>query len=129
MVAFQAMKLWLFLGGINGALVVTLGAFGAHGLKQRLSEEALNWWQTAVLYHFIHTLLLLAIAILIERIVHGLLPAAAWLTITGILLFSGSLYCMALGAPRWFGAITPIGGLAWILAWLLLAWIGVTAKG
>ena len=114
------------MSGLSGTLAVFLGAFGAHGLKDRLDENALGWWQTAAHYHFVHTLLLLALALLAQRIPHILLNTAAWATFAGLILFSGSLYAMALGAPRWFGAITPIGGLSWIVAWLLLAWVGFT---
>ena len=95
-----------------------LGAFGAHALKDRLSGEALSVWQTAVQYHFWHALALLAVALA------GSGPwfkAAGWLLIAGILLFSGSLYALTLGAPRFLGMIAPVGGLALILGWLAFA--------
>lgn len=120
---------WLIAAALNLALAVITGAFGAHGLKARLSADQLGWWQTAVDYHFIHGLGLLALGVLL-RIAPTLQPglptaavatSALWLQI-GIIIFSGSLYAMALGAPRWFGAITPIGGLAFIAGWLWLAW-------
>lgn len=119
---------WLVIAALDLALAVMTGAFGAHALKSRLSPEALGWWHTAVEYHFNHALGLLAIGVLL-KLAPGLnvaLPAgvaisALWLQI-GIVIFSGSLYAMALGAPRWFGAITPIGGLALIIGWLWLAW-------
>lgn len=115
---------FVFLGAINMMLAVILGAFGAHGLKSRLTTEQLAWWHTGVEYHAYHALGLLLIGLLL--IPHA--PALAgvrysgWLLQAGILVFSGSLYAMALGAPRWFGAITPIGGLAFIAGWGLLAW-------
>ncbi len=120
---------WLVMAALNLALAVMTGAFGAHALKARLSAEQLGWWHTAVDYHFLHGLGLLALGVLL-RLAPALpnsLPSAAiassalWLQI-GIVIFSGSLYAMALGAPRWFGAITPIGGLAFIAGWLWLAW-------
>jgi uncharacterized membrane protein YgdD (TMEM256/DUF423 family) len=109
------------LGALLAAAAVGLGAFGAHGLKARLSHEMLAVWQTAVQYHAWHALGLLAI---------GLSPdapwtrAAGWLLVLGIVLFSGSLYSLALGAPKPLGAVTPIGGLAFILGWIAFA-IGV----
>lgn len=119
---------WLSLAALNLALAVMTGAFGAHALKARLSAEPLAWWHTAVEYHLIHALGLLAIGVIVRlhpvagpALPPGVTQSALWLQI-GILIFSGSLYAMALGAPRWFGAITPIGGLAFIAGWLLLAW-------
>lgn len=118
---------WLSLAALNLALAIATGAFGAHALKARLSAEALGWWQTAVLYHLVHALGLLAIGSLLRLsaltpMPPGLNAVALWLQ-AGILIFAGSLYAMALGAPRWFGAITPIGGLAFLIGWLWLAWI------
>lgn len=120
--------IWLVVAALNLALAVMTGAFGAHALKARLTAEQLGWWQTAVEYHVSHALGLLAIGVLL-RIAPALptaLPAgvatSAWWLQAGIVIFSGSLYAMALGAPRWFGAITPIGGLAFIIGWLWLAW-------
>lgn len=120
--------IWLSLAALNLTLAVMTGAFGAHGLKARLSAEQLGWWQTAVEYHFYHGLGLLALGVLlrISPLLTNPLPAgvatsALWLQ-AGIIIFSGSLYAMALGAPRWFGAITPLGGLAFIIGWLWLAW-------
>jgi len=124
---------WLAIAALNLALAVATGAFGAHALKARLSTEALGWWQTAVSYQMWHALGLLALGVLLRvSASNPVLPAAgfpstgihtsAMLLQAGILIFSGSLYAMALGAPRWFGAITPIGGLALIAGWLWLAW-------
>jgi uncharacterized membrane protein YgdD (TMEM256/DUF423 family) len=113
---------WLAIAAINLAAAVMLGAFGAHGLKARLSVEQLGWWHTATEYFFYHALGLLVIGALIRTIPTLDLRLPAGLLQVGILIFCGSLYAMALGAPRWFGAITPIGGLAFILGWLLLAW-------
>ena len=97
---------------------MVLGAFGAHALKAQLSAEALATWQTAVQYHFWHALALLAVALA------GTGPwfkTAAWLMIAGLFLFSGSLYALALGAPRGLGMVTPLGGVTLILGWLAFA--------
>jgi uncharacterized membrane protein YgdD (TMEM256/DUF423 family) len=109
----------LLLGSINAFLAVGLGAFGAHGLQKILSEQALQTWHTAVQYHFYHALGLLLIALLVEK-----LPAAVnvgWLMFAGILLFSGSLYALSLSGIKILGAITPLGGLCFLAAWLWLA--------
>jgi len=124
---------WLAIAALNLALAVVTGAFGAHALKARLSTEALGWWQTAVSYQMWHALGLLALGVLLKvslsspALTTAALPntaiqTSAVLLQLGIVIFSGSLYAMALGAPRWFGAITPIGGLAFIAGWLWLAW-------
>lgn len=119
---------WIAIAALNMALAVMTGAFGAHALKARLSPEALGWWQTAVAYQMWHALGLLALGVMLRvSLTSPALPVAgvntaAVLLQLGILIFSGSLYAMALGAPRWFGAITPIGGLAFMAGWLWLAW-------
>jgi uncharacterized membrane protein YgdD (TMEM256/DUF423 family) len=100
---------------------VALGAFGAHGLKARLSPDMLGLWHTAVQYHAWHALGLLAVGLSIESI---WARAAGWLLVAGILLFSGSLYALALGAPRGLGIVTPLGGLALIAGWIAFG-IGV----
>lgn len=110
------------LGALNMALAVTLGAFGAHGLKTRLSVEQLAWWHTGVEYHFLHALGLLLIGVLATTTPALPVRSPGLLLLAGIVIFSGTLYAMALGAPRGFGAITPIGGSAFIAGWLILAW-------
>ena len=101
---------------------MALGAFGAHGLKARLSPDLLGLWHTAVQYHAWHALGLLAVGLsFLESI---WVKAAGWLLVAGIVLFSGSLYALALGAPKGVGAITPFGGLAFIFGWIAFA-IGV----
>lgn len=115
--------MFVFLGALNMALAVTLGAFGAHGLKAKVTAEQLAWWQTGVEYHFYHALGLLVIGALMAAQPQLALPkGSAWALQIGIVIFSGSLYAMTLGAPRWFGAITPIGGTAFIIGWLWLAY-------
>ena len=103
------------------AVGVACGAFGAHALKQRLSPELLSIWQTAVQYHLWHALGLLAIGIIAVHMQRPLVTAAAGLLVIGVALFSGSLYALALGAPRQVGVVTPFGGLGLIAGWLCLA--------
>jgi uncharacterized membrane protein YgdD (TMEM256/DUF423 family) len=105
---------------------VVLGAFGAHALKARLGEAALQTWQTAVTYQFIHALALLVVGLLLRSPFSGsgnerLLNAAGAAFVVGLLFFSGSLYGLVLGGPRWLGPITPLGGVAFILGWATLA--------
>lgn len=110
---------WIAIGALNMAIAVALGAFGAHGLKTLVSEQQLEWWQTATLYLFVHALGLLIVGLLIR--LRYATQTTAWLLQIGIIIFAGSLYAMTLGAPRWFGAITPIGGLLMITGWLWLS--------
>ena len=112
----------LALAGVLLALATACGAFGAHALKGQLAPERLQVWDTAVRYHFFHALGLLGVALTLRSLDSGALRVAAALIVAGIVLFSGSLYALALGAPRALGALTPLGGLAWIAAWLLFAW-------
>jgi len=111
-------------GAFLGASGVIAGAFATHALKGQLGVEQLGWWQTAVQYQLWHALaLLLTAALPLRR------PApVAWLFGLGALIFSGSLYLMALGGPRWFGAITPIGGLLLIAGWLALGWTALRQR-
>ncbi|WP_431849577.1 DUF423 domain-containing protein [Allosphingosinicella sp.] len=108
----------LALAALTLALGVALGAFGAHALRGTLTPSALGWWQTAVSYQMWHGLALLALGA--GRVGRVALPA--FLLGLGTLIFSGSLYLMALTDMRWLGAVTPIGGLLLILGWLLLGW-------
>lgn len=114
-------KLFLTLGSISGALAVILGAFGAHGLRERLSAEMLKVYHTGVEYHFYHTFALLAVGLLAPRIQSGLLTTSGWLFTVGILIFSGSLYALSLSGIKILGAITPIGGLLFVAGWIVLA--------
>ncbi|MEB3753795.1 DUF423 domain-containing protein [Acinetobacter sp. MD2(2019)] len=114
--------MWLAISAINLAIAVIVGAFGAHGLKNRASAEQLNWWHTSTEYFFYHALGLLALAILVKAVPQFPIKSSFILIQTGILFFCGSLYLMGLGFPRVFGAITPIGGGLMILGWLCLAW-------
>lgn len=110
--------LFMFFAALAGFLGVAMGAFGAHGLKAVLSEHHLDIYKTAVSYQMWHALLLALIAMLPP---HKYLCWAAWGLVAGILLFSGSLYLLAIFNIGWLGMITPIGGLAFLTAWGLLA--------
>jgi uncharacterized membrane protein YgdD (TMEM256/DUF423 family) len=109
----------LSLGALFGALTVLLGAFGAHALAERLGERELELWRTAVLYQGLHALALCALGLLRSEGRAARLSAAGFAV--GTLLFSGSLYALALGAPRALGAVTPLGGLSFLAGWLALA--------
>ena len=110
------MRARLPIAGVLGAMAIALGAFGAHGLKEVLarSPEAAGWWQTATFYLLTHAVALAAIA--------GSPRKVVWCWALGAVVFSGTLYAMALGAPRWLGAVTPFGGSLLIAGWLCLAW-------
>jgi len=113
-------KLFLILGGINAALVVMLGAFGAHGLKARLTAEMLAVYQTGVHYHLFHALGLLAVGLVASQIADSVwLKWSGWLMLAGIIIFSGSLYVLSVSGLRWLGAVTPFGGFSFIVAWVL----------
>ena len=121
---------WTALGAVLMALAVGMGAFGAHALKERLDEYSQGVWEKAVFYHFIHALGILFTALLART---GILSAsgegrAAWLMALGIVLFSGSLYALALSGTRILGAITPFGGVAFIAAWIVLAYEAVRSR-
>jgi len=113
-------KLFLAVGGVGALLAVALGAFGAHALKGRLPPEMLTVWHTGVEYHVFHALGLLAVGLVAAQLPESaLLKWSGWLMLAGIVLFSGSLYALALSGERWLGAVTPAGGLAFIAAWAL----------
>jgi uncharacterized membrane protein YgdD (TMEM256/DUF423 family) len=114
------LKLWLPLGAAYGFLGVALGAFGAHALKARLAGEALAVWQTAVQYHFWHALALLAVGVLALQKPSTALNVAGAAFALGVLLFSGSLYALALSGVRGLGAVTPIGGVLLLCGWAAL---------
>ncbi|MDH3370741.1 MAG: DUF423 domain-containing protein [Gammaproteobacteria bacterium] len=123
-------KLFLILGSINAALVVMLGAFGAHGLKARITTEMLTLFQTGVHYHLFHSLGLLVVGVVAVQIVDSVfLKWAGWLMLAGIFLFSGSLYLVSVVGIRWIGMVTPFGGLAFIAAWILFLMAIIKAPG
>lgn len=127
------------LGAMNGALAVILGAFGAHALRSKISQDLLRTYQTAVEYHMYHALALILVGILMyqQQKVGNMsqlagqgvssLGISGYMFLVGILLFCGSLYGLALGGPRWFGPVTPLGGLCFIIAWGLLVYSSLTS--
>ncbi len=115
-------KTLLMIAAISGLLAVAIGAFGAHGLKGRVTTDLMAVYQTGVQYHFYHTLALLFVGILMLQFPQvSLLSWSGCLFVAGMIIFSGSLYVMALTGIKWLGAITPIGGVAFIAGWLTMA--------
>lgn len=113
--------LFIAIAAVNGFMAVACGAFAAHGLRARLPADLLAVFQTGVQYQMYHALALLAVGILgLHMGSSGLLRASGWLFLAGIVIFSGSLYVLSLSGVRWLGAITPIGGVAFLAGWLLL---------
>lgn len=115
------MKKILVIAAISGMLAVMLGAFGAHGLKKLISAEMLEVYKTGVQYQFYHTFALLMVGVIMHFGESKALKWSARLFIGGTVLFSGSLYVLAISGIKVLGAITPFGGTMWIIAWLLLA--------
>ena len=114
--------IWIAVGSIFGGLAVALGAFGAHALQGRLSPRDLDIFETAVRYQMYHALALLACGLMATRVESGALRLAGAAFVIGILIFSGSLYTLVLSGLRWLGAVTPIGGVAFLVGWAALAW-------
>lgn len=113
-------SLFLGIAAASGFLAVALGAFGAHALRGQLDEGALATYQTAVDYHFVHTLALLAVAMLCRDSRRASLHAAGWSFSVGLLLFCGSLYLLSVTGISWLGAVTPFGGVAFLCGWATL---------
>lgn len=109
-------------GSISAFLAVALGAFAAHGLKGRLTPDMLATFEVAVRYQMYHSLALIAVAWAASYWPQSSAGTAGWFFLAGILIFSGSLYILTITDLRWLGAITPIGGVAFLIGWLLLAW-------
>jgi len=116
-------RFWLIVASLNGFLAVAAGAFAAHALKPRLTNEALVIFEVGARYHMYHALALLAVALVAERWRTSTANAAGWAFLLGIAIFCGSLYALALTdvKVKWLGAITPIGGLSFLVGWSLLA--------
>ena len=116
-------RFFIVLGALGMASAIALGAFGAHALRGRVEPADLTIWQTGVQYHLVHALGLFVIAFLVQTWpdLTGL-HLSGGLMVTGMFLFSGSLYLLVLSGTRWLGAITPLGGVAFLAAWILLAW-------
>lgn len=115
------MSLWLAIAAINGGLAVASGAFAAHGLQGRIDAQALQTFETGARYHMYHALALGLAALAMRDAAAGAAVSAAGFFLAGILLFSGSLYLLALTGARLFGAITPFGGVCFLIGWGLLA--------
>ncbi|SRR5690554_4209295 len=118
------MKILLLIGAINGFLAVALGAFGAHGLEGRLSEKMLATWEKAVQYQMFHTLAIVASALLFMKTNISMFQTAGWMFLIGIIIFSGSLYIYSTTSVKTFAMITPIGGVAFLIGWVILG-IGI----
>jgi uncharacterized membrane protein YgdD (TMEM256/DUF423 family) len=114
-------RLFFSLGAVSAFVAVAAGAFGAHALRARLSPELLAVFETAARYQMYHALAMIAAAWAAARWPGTLPQAAAWLFLAGTMLFSGSLYALALSGVRWLGAITPLGGVAFLAGWICLA--------
>ena len=115
-------RTFFVMGCLSGFVAVAAGAFGAHGLKDRLTPELLAVFEVGVRYQIYHALALLAVAWAVAQWPSGAAAWAGWLFIGGTVLFSGSLYLLSLTGLRWFGAITPIGGVLFLAGWVALAW-------
>ena len=118
-------QLFFAFGSGFAALGVIVGAFGAHALKTHIAPDMLMTFEVGVRYQIYHALGLIAVAWAASQWNSQLISVAGWLFVAGIVIFSGSLYILSLTGIRWMGAITPIGGLAFILGWLSLAWMAV----
>lgn len=117
------MPFFIIAGAVNAAIAVAFGAFGAHALKEKLSEHYLAVWETAVQYQMFHALALIAVGILMSPTLFGSVTQLSWagyLILAGIIIFSGSLYVLSLSGIGILGAITPIGGVAFIAGWIML---------
>ncbi len=117
-------KIFFIIGAVSAAISVALGAFGAHGLRERLTPQLLEIFETGVRYEIYHAFAILFVAFALTRWQSNLIPLAGWAFVLGTLIFSGSLYLLALTDARWLGAITPLGGVAFIAGWILLV-VGV----
>jgi len=118
-------RTFLLIGALAALIGVGFGAFGAHGLRERLSPEMLAVFETGVRYQMYHAFAILIVALALARLDAPLVRAAGWSFTAGIVLFSGSLYTMALTGVTTLGAITPIGGVAFLIGWALLVWVGI----
>jgi uncharacterized membrane protein YgdD (TMEM256/DUF423 family) len=121
-------RVFFALGAVAAFIGVALGAFAAHGLKARLDANLLATFEIGVRYQMYHALALLAVAWASSKWPGAWVNASGWLFIAGILVFSGTLYALALTGVRWLGAITPLGGLAFLAGWLCLAWAALKSS-
>ena len=118
-----------YLGAVLAGLSVAAGAFGAHALKGIISVDMLVVFETAVRYQMYHALALLVVSGMLKQVPERDLRVAGWCFVAGIVLFSGSLYIVALTSTRWIGAITPLGGVGFLAGWIMLAWNQWKKKG
>jgi uncharacterized membrane protein YgdD (TMEM256/DUF423 family) len=120
-------RVFLALGALSALVAVAAGAFGAHALRNRLAPDTLSVFEVGARYQMYHALALLAVAWVVARWPSGVAVTAGWLFVAGTVIFSGSLYLLSLTGQRWLGAVTPLGGLAFILGWAALAWAALRA--
>ena len=119
---------FLILAGLLGFLGVLLGAFGAHGLKSRIEPAMLETFEVGVRYHLVHAVALLVVALMSQQQSCSCIKVAGWSFTVGIVIFSGTLYVLAVTGMKWLGAITPIGGVAFMVGWIALLVAGVRVK-
>jgi len=120
------MKLFIILGAVNAFLAVALGAFGAHGLEGKLTEKYLKTWNTGVTYQMFHALGLFAVAFIVDKLPQvNMIVTAGWLMLVGIILFSGSLFVLSVTGIKVLGAITPFGGVAFLVSWVLVGIVAI----
>jgi len=114
--------MWIAIAAVSGMIAVVAGAFGAHGLRDRLTPDQLSAWTTATQYHLLHSVVLLALALWATR-AEAEIRVSASLFLACIVLFSGSIYLLLLTQQRWLGPVTPLGGLCLIAGWASLLWL------
>ena len=115
---------FVIIGSLSAFVAVSLGAFAAHALKNKLPADLFNVWEVGVRYHLYHALALFAVAWVVAQWPAANFAPAGWLFVAGTIIFSGSLYLLSLSGVRWLGAITPIGGLCFLAGWAWMAWCG-----
>lgn len=121
-------KVFLAVGSLYGLLGVALGAFGAHGLRDRLDPSQLSSWQTAVQYQLIHAIALLVVGVWLLQPGPASLRYAGALFVAGVVLFSGSIYVLILTATAWLGPVTPLGGLCLMVGWVTMIYAGISVQ-
>ncbi len=117
-------RLFIIIGSLSAFLAVSLGAFAAHALKDKLAADLFNVWEVGVRYHLYHALSLFAVAWACQQWPSANFAPSGWLFVAGTVIFSGSLYLLSLTGARWFGAVTPVGGLCFLAGWVWMAWSG-----
>lgn len=115
-------RIFFIIGSLSGLLAVALGAFAAHALKEKLSPDLFNIFEVGVRYHFYHALALFVVAWGVGQFPGANLSPSGWLFVAGTAIFSGSLYALSLTGVRWFGAVTPVGGVCFLAGWFWMAW-------